>query len=93
MLLCCRFTDAYAGKKAKLTDAALQNKNKDWVKYSNAWWNFTSLGNDTISWPASPADNWANFSLINLGGNKTYPIPTAAMAASNTDLRDKGKLD
>lgn len=87
----CRFSDAYAGKKAKLVDAQFINKNGTWLKYSQADYNFTNIGNDTISWPSSPSADWSKFSIINLGGSKTWPIPTAAFAANNVDLRDKGK--
>ena len=86
-----RFSDAYAGKKAKLVDAQLQNKNGTWLKYSNADYNFTNLDNDTITWPASPDLDWSKFNIVNLGGNRTWPVPTAAFAASNIDLRDKGE--
>jgi hypothetical protein len=84
------FSDAYAGKKAKLVDAQLRNKNGAWLKYGAADFNFTSIDNDTIAWPESPDKDWSKFSIVNLGGNKTWPMPTAAFAASNIDLRDKG---
>ena len=87
----CRFSDAYAGKKAKLVDAQLRNKNGTWLKYSTADYNFTSIDNDSLAWPSSPTADWSKFSIINLGGNRTWPMPTAAFAATNTDLRDKGE--
>lgn len=90
--LAVSFSDAYAGKKAKLVDAQVRNKNGTYVRYSSADYNFTSIDNDTIAWPSSPTADWSKFSIVNLGGNKTYPIPTAAFAASNIDLRDKGEF-
>ena len=71
-------------------DAALRNKNGTWLKYSAADYNFSDIGNDTITWPTSPDQDWSKFSIVNLNGNKTWPMPTAAFAASNIDLRDKG---
>lgn len=83
------FSDAYAGKRAKLYDAQLRNKNGTWLKYSNANWTFTDLGGDEIKWPSSPDQDWSKFNIVNLNGNRTWPLPTAAFAATNIDLRDK----
>lgn len=85
------FSDAYAGKKAKLVDAQLRNKNGTWLKYSTADYNFTDLGDDNLTWPASPDQDWSKFSVVNKNGNKTWPVPTVAFAASNIDIRDKGR--
>ncbi len=72
-------------------DASLRNKNGTWLKYSAADFNFTNLDGDTITWPDSPDKDWAKFNIVNLGGNRTWPMPTAAFAATNIDLRDKGE--
>ena len=87
----CRFSDAYAGKKAKLVETQVLNKNGTYLRYGSADYNFTNIGDDVIAWPSSPSADWSKWSIINLNGNRTYPIPTAAFAATNTDLRDKGE--
>ncbi len=56
---------------------------------SKADFNFTNLDGDVITFPAATAD-WSSFSLVGLGGNETWPVPTTAMAASNQDLRTAG---
>lgn len=86
-----RFSDAYAGKKAKLVDAQLRNKNGTWLKYNAADNNFTDIGEDNISWPASPDLDWSKFSVVGLNGNRTWPVPTVSFVATNIDLRDKGE--
>ena len=52
-----RFTDAYAGKKAKLADAALRNRAGQYVRYARADWSFAGL-NVTIP---PPSGDWSRF--------------------------------
>ncbi|EIE20592.1 periplasmic binding protein-like II [Coccomyxa subellipsoidea C-169] len=76
------YTDAYAGKKAKLPDAALQNEAGKFIRYSKADWTFPGVN---ISIPAATAD-WSKFNLTNLPGEKTYPVVTTSILLTNNDL-------
>ena len=83
----CRYTDAYAGKKAKLPDAALQNEAGKFVRYSKANWTFPGVN---ITIPAATAD-WSKFNLTNLPGEKTYPVVTTSILLTNNDLTGRGE--
>ena len=83
----CRYSDAYAGKKAKLADAAVRNRAGKFLRYSKADWGFA--GADIVA-PPSSAD-WSKFNLTNLGGDKTYPIVTTTLIFTNSDLTGRGK--
>ena len=89
MLVCLayRYTDAYAGKKAKLPDAALQNEAGKFIRYSKADWTFPGVN---ISIPAATAD-WSKFNLTNLPGEKTYPVVTTSILLTNNDLTGRGE--
>jgi hypothetical protein len=81
-----RFSDAYAGKKAKLYDAAVRNAAGKFIRYSKADWTFPGV---EISIPAGGAD-WSKFNLTNLPGEKTYPIVTTTILFTNVDLTGRG---
>ena len=81
-----RFIDAYAGKKAKLADAALRNRAGQFVRYGKADWSFAGLN---ISLPASSGD-WSKFNMTDLEGSSTYPIVTTTILATNSDLTGRG---
>ena len=91
MLRTCRVLDVYSGKTAKLNDTALQTASNTsaYLRYSKADYNLTNLGGETLVLPA-PAADWSNFSLINLGGNATFPVITTAMIISASDLSQLG---
>ncbi|BDA50526.1 probable phosphate-binding protein PstS 2 [Coccomyxa sp. Obi] len=76
------YIDAYAGKKAKLPDAALQNDAGKFLRYSKANWTFPGVN---ITIPAPTAD-WSKFNLTNLPGDKTYPVVTTSILLTNNDL-------
>ena len=80
--------DAYAGKKAKLDDAALLNKAGSFVRYSKADWTFQGLN---ITTPPSASDGWAAFNITNLPGAKTYPVSTIALIFCSQDLTERGE--
>ena len=84
---CCRYTDAYAAKKAKLPDAALRNEAGKFIRYSKADWKFPGVN---ISIPAPTAD-WSKFNLTNLPGEKTYPVVTTSILVTNNDLTGRGE--
>lgn len=81
-----RFIDAYAGKKAKLADSALRNRAGQFVRYGKADWSFAGLN---ITLPPSAGD-WSKFNMTNLEGDKTYPVVTTTILATNSDLTGRG---
>lgn len=84
---CFRYTDAYAGKKAKLLDVAVRNAAGKFLRYSKADWTFPGVN---ITIPAATAD-WSKFNLTNLPGDKTYPIVTTSILITNNDLTGRGE--
>lgn len=80
--------DAYAGKKAKLQDAALLNKAGRFVRYSKADWSFDGIN---ITTPPSDSDGWAAFNITDLPGAKTYPVATVSQIFCSQDLTERGK--
>ena len=87
-----RVLDVYTGKTAKLNDTALQTavNTSSYLRYSKADYNLTDIApSPPIVCPAPNAD-WSNFSLVNLGGQKTFPIITTAMIVSGSDLSQLG---
>ena len=81
-----RFSDAYAGKKAKLADAAVRNRAGRFIRYSKADWTFAGLD---IPIPAPDAD-WSRFNLTDLEGDKAYPIVTTTIIVTDSDLTGRG---
>ena len=80
--------DAYAGKKAKLQDAALLNHAGKFVRYSKADWSFNGIN---ITTPPSDSDGWATFNITDLPGAKTYPVATVSQIFCSQDLTERGK--
>lgn len=81
--------DAYAGRKAKLQDAALLNKAGKFVRYSKADWSFDGIN---ITTPPSDSDGWATFNITDLPGAKTYPVATVSQIFCSQDLTERGKF-
>ena len=94
VLVLCRVLDVYTGKQAKLNDSALQTASNTsaYLRYNRADYNLTDLGGQPPLVLPGPADDWGNFSLINLGGQKTFPVITQATIVTGSDLVQQGEL-
>ena len=85
----CSFVDAYAGKKAKLADAALLNQAGKFLRYSKADWTFKGIN---ITTPPSDSDGWASFNITDLPGAMTYPVATISLISCSQDLTARGAV-
>lgn len=88
-MLLCRFVDAFAGKKAKLADAALLNQAGKFIRYFKADWTFKGLN---ITTPPSNSDAWASFNITDLPGATSYPAATISLIFCNEDLTERGRF-
>ena len=84
----CRAVDGFAGKKAKLHDAALLNQAGSFVRYSKADWTFPGV---SITAPQSDSDAWARFNITDLPGAKTYPVATVSLIFTSQILTERGR--
>ena len=86
--ICCRFADAYAGKKAKLQDAALLNRAGKFIRYSKADWTFPGIN---ITTPPGNSSDWAGFNITDLPGPKTYPVSTISLIFASQEMIESGE--
>lgn len=88
----CSVLDVYSGKSAKLNDTALQTASNTsaYLRYSKADYNLTDLGDAPPLVLPGPADDWSNFTLVNLPGKNTFPVITTAMIVTASDLSQLG---
>ena len=64
----------------------MRNSAGKFIRYSKADWTFTSL-----DIPIPPVDgDWSRFNLTDLEGEKTYPIVTTTIIATDSDLTGRG---
>ena len=86
--ICCRFADAYAGKKAKLQDAALLNRAGKFMRYSKADWTFSGIN---ITTPPGNSSAWAGFNITDLPGPKIYPVSTVSLIFASQEMVESGE--
>jgi hypothetical protein len=86
--MCCSFVDAYAGKKAKLQDAALLNRAGKFMRFSRADWTFPGI---ILTTPPGNSSAWAGFNITDLPGGKTYPVSTVSLIFASQEMVESGK--